>query len=154
MKAKQCQRGGALLVAMIMIFMLSVMGVSVMRSSTLEKRMAVNAIQSSTTFQAAESASDLALNDRDNLTLVHSLGEDHAALPLPIPAVRTDIGMESISTLEYMGKGIAEGFSLGEGSNNYESLRYVARGVSAIESVRSQSSVEQGAYRVVPAAPD
>ena len=151
MSFRHSQRGGALLVAMIMIFMLSVMGVSVMRSSTLEKRMAINAIQSSTTFQAAESAADLALNDPGNLTFAHGLGTEDAPVVLPIPAVRTDIGLESSSTLKYMGAGVAEGFSFGEGSSNFVSLRFIARGVSAIESVRSQSSVEQGAYRVVPA---
>jgi len=56
MKYDKSQRGGALLVAMVMIFMLSIMGISVMRSSTLEHRMAVNAIRTAATFQAAESA--------------------------------------------------------------------------------------------------
>lgn len=144
------ERGGALLVAMIMIFMLSVMGVSVMRSSTLEKRMAVNAIQSSTTFQAAESAADLALNDTDSLDMAIDVGIGQPALILPIDPVRADIGLESRSTLKYMGEGIAEGFSMGEGASTFISHRFVARGVSAIASVRSQSSVEQGAYRVAP----
>jgi len=150
MTLRHSQRGGALLVAMIMIFMLSVMGVSAMRSSTLEKRMAVNAIQSSTTFQAAESAADLALNDADSMDMAINIGIDQPALVLPIPAVRADIGLESTSTLRYMGVGHAEGFSMGEGASTFISHRFVASGVSAIESVRSQSSVEQGAYRVAP----
>ena len=150
MNVHYSQRGAALLVAMIMIFMLSVMGVSAMRSSTLEKRMAVNAIQSSTTFQAAESAADLALNDSNSMDMAINMGEDKPAIILPIPAVRADIGLESRSTLKYIGQGHAEGFSMGEGANTFISHRFVATGVSAIESVRSQSSVEQGAYRVAP----
>jgi len=47
-----------------------------MRGSTLEKRMAINAIQSSTTFQAAESASDLALNNPSHLTSAYRNGKD------------------------------------------------------------------------------
>jgi len=150
MKLRHSERGSALLVAMIMIFMLSVMGVSVMRSSTLENRMAVNAIQSSTTFQAAESAADLALNDTSSLALTINNGKGKDPVILPIAAVRLDIGLESVSTLKYMGEGIAEGFSMGEGASTFISHRFVARGVSAIPSVRSQSSVEQGAYRIAP----
>jgi hypothetical protein len=144
------QRGGALLVAMVMIFMLSIMGVSVMRSSTLEKRMAINAIQTSTTFQAAESASDLVLNDATNLTAAFNAGQLKTIM-LDIDEVRTDIGLESLSTLTYIGDGAAEGFSFGEDTGSFMSLRYVANGISKIEAARSQRNIEQGAYRVVPA---
>ena len=54
--------GAALLVAMVLIFMLSIMGVSVMRSSAIEKRMATNAAQSTTTLYAAESVTEQMLN--------------------------------------------------------------------------------------------
>jgi len=152
MKLDSRQNGGALLVAMVMIFMLSVMGVSVMRSSTLEKKMTINAIQSSATFQAAESASNLALNNPDNLSLVHTAGLDTRVV-LQIDEVNTGIGLESRSTLEYVGRRAAEGFSLGEGSSNFESLLFIAKGVSAIDATRSQSNVEQGAFRIVPGEP-
>lgn len=147
---KRHYKGGALLVSLVLIFMLSIMGVSVMRSSTLEKRMAVNAIQSSATFQAAESASNLALNQPDHLMVAHSSGLNKRVV-LNIDAVNDAIGLNSSSTLEYVGKRAAEGFSLGEGSNNFESLLFIANGTSAIEAVRSQSNIEQGAFRIVPA---
>lgn len=143
------QGGGALLVAMVMIFMLSIMGASVMRSSTLEKRMTANAIQASATFQAAESASNLALNDPDNLTFSYASGFQQKVI-LPIDEVQDDIGLESRSVLEWVGTGAAPGYSLGEGTSGFEGLYYVSTGVSAIDAVRSQSTVEQGAYRVVP----
>lgn len=144
------QSGGALLVAMVMIFMLSIMGASVMRSSTLEKRMTANAIQTSATFQAAESASNLALNDSSNLTASYTAGFNKKIV-LPIDEVRDDIGLESRSVLEWVGTGAAPGYSLGEGTSGFQGLYYVSTGVSAIEAVRSQSTVEQGAYRIVPA---
>ncbi len=144
------QQGGALLVAMVMIFMLSIMGASVMRSSTLEKRMATNAIQSSATFQAAESASNLALNRPVNLTAAYSAGLNEDVV-LPIDEVQDDIGLESRSVLEWVGTGAAPGYSLGEGTSGFEGLYYVSTGVSAIDAARSQSTVEQGAYRIVPA---
>jgi type II secretory pathway pseudopilin PulG len=143
------QRGGALLVAMVMIFMLSIMGVSVMRSSTLEKRMAINAIQTAATFQAAESAANLALNRPANLTTAHTAGYLQNVV-LPIDEVHDDIGLASTSTIKWVGTTtMVPGYSIGD----FEGLYYIAQGVSAIESVRSQSTVEQGAYRVVPAQP-
>ncbi len=152
MKKFSTQTGTALLVAMVMIFMLSIMGVSVMRSSTMEKRMAINAIQTSTTFQAAESASNLVLNDHTNLTSSFYAGLN-TRIVLPIDEVNSGIGLESRSTVELVGRRTAEGFSLGVGANNFESLLFIAKGISAIDAARSQSNVEQGAYRIVPATP-
>lgn len=144
---RRLQKGSALLIAMVMIFMLSLMGVSAMRGSTLEKRMAINAIQSSTTFQAAESASELALNQPANLNRAYQQGMNNELI-LEIDEVHEDIGMESRSVLEYVGdNALPPGFSVGI----VASVIYVASGVSAIPAVRSQSTVEQGAYRVVPA---
>ena len=121
-----------------------------MRSSTLEKRMATNAIQSSATFQAAESASNLALNRPANLTQAYEAGFNEEVV-LPIDEVQVDIGLESRSVLELTGTGAAPGYSMGEGTSAFEGLYYVSTGVSAIETARSQSTVEQGAYRIVPA---
>lgn len=143
------QQGSALLVAMVMIFMLSIMGVSAMRGSTLEKRMATNAIQSSVTFQAAESASDLALNSPQHLTDAYDAGVGNE-VEFDIEEVTANIGMESTSTLEYIGEQPAAGFSVGVNTNSFDSLLFVSTGISKIDSVRSQSTVEQGAYRVVP----
>ena len=109
--------------------------------------MAINAIQSSATFQAAESASELALNEPANLNLAYQQGMNNE-LVLEIDEVHENIGMKSTSVLEYVGDNdLPPGFSAGI----VASVVYVASGVSAIPAVRSQSTVEQGAYRVVPA---
>ncbi len=149
MKYEKSQRGGALLVAMVMIFMLSIMGISVMRSSTLEHRMAVNAIRTAATFQAAESASNLALNSADNLTEAYNMGLN-SNYEVSSVSVDTAIGLDSISTLAYAGEVPIEGFSAGIG-NNFEALVFIATGISTMEDAGTQSNVEQGAYRIVPA---
>lgn len=143
------QSGTALLLAMIMIFMLSIMGVSAMRGSTLEKKMATNAIQSSVTFQAAESASDLVLNTPRYLTAAFDSGIG-SETEVDIDAVTSNIGLQSTSTLQYIGNQPAAGFSTGVNASSFDSLLFVSTGVSRIDNVRSQSTVEQGAYRVVP----
>ncbi|MFK7892801.1 MAG: PilX N-terminal domain-containing pilus assembly protein [Granulosicoccus sp.] len=147
----QSQHGSALMMAMLMIFMLSILGVSAMRGSTLEKRMAINSMQNSVTFQGAESASDLALNAASNLTTSFNAGLENV-VEIDIDEVYSDVGMQSSAFLEYIGNQPAEGFSTGVNSVGFDSLLFVSTGVSDIEDVRTQSVVEQGAYRVVPTA--
>jgi len=55
------QRGTVLLVAIVMVFMMAMLGMSAMRGATLETRLASNSLQKELTFQAAETATDLVL---------------------------------------------------------------------------------------------
>lgn len=142
------ERGAALFVAMVMLFVLSILGVSAMRGSTMEQRMADNAVQTSTVFQAAESATERALNDSRNLGEAFDLNGERLALEVDLELVE---GFEARAALSYIGDGVAFGYSFGEGSNNFQSLRYDADGEARIDAVRAYSSVTQGAYRVVPA---
>ena len=64
---KKKQDGAALMVAMVMIFMLTLMGLASMRNSNLDRRMTSNSVQSAITFQAAESSTELMLNDPENM---------------------------------------------------------------------------------------
>ena len=147
MRHHKLQTGGALLVAMVMIFMLSIMGVSAMRSSTLNKRMTANAIQSSVTFQAAESASNLALNQTTNLNTAINAGVGEE-VHIEITNIQSDIGLQTESTLELVDTG---GLVPGSSEGVFQGAWFVARGIASIDSVRSQSTVEQGAYQLIPA---
>lgn len=142
------QRGGALLVAMVMIFMLSVLGVSAMRGSTIERRMASNSIQTQTNFQIAESSSEIGLNDSENLESAYEAGGSTVTVDTNIQHA---MGSDSEVQMQYIGEGIAEGFSTGSGSNKFMALRFEARGLSNADSVRARSEILQGANRVVPA---
>lgn len=139
------QDGAALMVAMVMIFMLTIMGLSSMRSSNLDRRMTSNAIQSSITFQAAESSTDVMLNAPENM---------NAALK---EKVKTSPDISAVSELlvgvdfEYVGDGTAAGYSLGTNSGGFISLRFEALGTAIISTTQAESNVLQGAYRIVPA---
>ena len=147
MKHINTQRGGALLVAMVMIFMLSIMGISVMRSSTLEHRMAVNAIRTAATFQAAESASNLAINAHQNMTSAYEKGINGRYIVSQISVNPGLSNLESNSSISFTAESaLPAGFSSGE----FESLYFVATGVSSMENSGTQSTVEQGVYRIVP----
>ena len=146
MKYIHSQRGGALLVAMVMIFMLSIMGVSVMRGSTIEHRLAVNAIRSAATFQAAESALNFAINSHINMTEAHKKGINGRFI-VSTDSVNPEItNLASNSSLSFTGEGMADGFSGGE----FEAMYFVATGVSSMTNSGTQSTIEQGAYRIVP----
>ena len=144
---KPRQSGTALLVAMVMIFMMSVLGITAMRESSLEKRMTTNSVHKSTTFQTAESATDIALNSPEKLSAAfNGNGVSHdIALPASI-----NNEIKSTAELRFVGSGPPIGFSLGTGGG-FQALRFVAEGTAAIDAVQSSSTVHQGAYRTVPA---
>lgn len=149
------QQGSALLVAMIMIFMLSIMGVSAMKGSTLERRMATNSIQTATNFQSAESTSEMALNNPDNLTRALNKANfqevgagilrDEAKIKLPTD-LRQDIGIASEANLQFVGYGPAIGYS-----SNFLAYRFESVGNAEVDAVRASAGVTQGAYRIAPA---
>lgn len=153
------QHGGALLVALILIFMLSLMGIASMRGSTLERQMASNSIQTATTFQAAESASEVAINNEANMTKAINVADVKAVNSGNINAsekvainvdLKQAIGMKSQAELQYIGDGPAYGYSAGQGGSNFVAYRFEIRAVAEVPAVRSRAFVTQGAYRVAP----
>ena len=153
--AGNSQRGGALLVALILIFMLSVMGVSSMRGSALEKRMATNSIQTATTFQAAESMNEVAINNTSNLNAALSRA-NHERVKEGILDESNKLNIEydlkqatdisSEATVEYVGSGPADGFSFPA----FVAHRYSIESTANVDAVRSSGQVTQGAVRVAP----
>ena len=143
------ERGAALMVAMIMVFALSLMGVSAMRNSTLEQQMAVNSILANDVLQVAESANEIVLNDRDNLTAAYLAPSDTMSFT---PTLREEVGMTSRVVLSYVGEGNAVGASLDarQGANSFDALRYVASSEARIDAVRARRRIDQGAYRNAP----
>lgn len=156
---KQRQQGGALLVAMILIFMLSIMGISSMRGSTLERRMASNSVQAATTFQGAESGSEVMLNDKDNLADAITIANVEAVMVgemalspklNKIIDMKQAIGMESEAEVQFTGFGPAYGYSAGNASSNFMAYRFEVKADAKIKAVSSNASVIQGAYRIAP----
>lgn len=147
----KAQRGGALLVAMIMIFMISIMGVSVMQSSTLERQMTTNAIQARETFQAAESTTEEALNDPNNLSASFVAGANSSVtVSLDLKAHSAGRSgardMTTEATLSYIGSGVVEGSSIGV----FQGLRFDAEGLARFNDGSSSATIAQGAIRRVP----
>ena len=133
------------MISIVMIFMLTVMGLSAMRNSNLDRRMTSNSIQSAITFQAAESSTELMLNEPENMN--SALREKVKTSPKLSNAPELSVGVD----FEYVGDGTATGYSLGTNSGGFISLRFEALGTAIINTTRTESNVLQGAYRIVPA---
>ena len=143
------QRGAALLVAMVMIFMLSIMGISSMRGSSLERRMASNSVQSAAAFQSAESLTDKALNNTRNLEVAWKA--QGSAYKIPDIDLKNTFVSEQAVTAEYVGNSIPLGYSVGVNTGgNFAALNFEVIGGTVMRETRTASAVIQGAYRVVP----
>ncbi len=132
------QRGSVLMVAMIMIFMLSILGVSAMRSASLEGQLASNAIHKEITFQSAESASDAVLAINGKLESI-ICKDDEETLPQNNLGQSDDQITESV--LEYGGRAAAMGYSLG---GPVSARRFVVTGTSSLPDVHTSTTIAQG----------
>lgn len=126
------------MVAMIMIFMLSILGVSAMRGASIEGQMASNAVHKEITFQAAESASDavLAISGKLESIICNDTTETMSQTAL---GQSSDQITESV--LEYGGRAAALGYSLG---GPISARRFVVTGTSTLPGVHTSTSIAQG----------
>ena len=147
-KCSRAEHGGALLVSIIMIFMMSVLGVSTMRGSTIERRMADNSIITNKNFQIAESSTELSLNEINNLADAINDGQP---LQVDTEVYRDNNAITSWAELTFVGRGFQEGTSFGDGNpGTFDSGRFVSRGNSESASVRASSEIHQGASHTIP----
>lgn len=139
------QSGAVLIVSLIMLLVLTVVGVTAMRSSTLEEKMSANIMNYNVTFHAAESAIENALDDTDSLV--------QAILTSNKVTVDLDVGDSSIDSsadVTYLGSGIAFGFSLGQNSSAFSSYRFDATGTAIRDNSGANISMSQGVRRIGP----
>ncbi|MGQ7844114.1 pilus assembly PilX family protein [Granulosicoccus sp. 3-233] len=132
------QQGSVLMVTMIMIFMLSILGVSAMRGASLEGQLASNAIHKEVTFQAAESASDavLAINGKLESIICNDTDETLSQNNLGQSAQQV-----TEAVLEYGGRAAAMGYSLG---GPVSARRFVVTGTSSLPDVHTSTTIAQG----------
>jgi hypothetical protein len=134
-----------MLIALVLIFMTTVLGLSSMQRSTLENQMAINSVITRTVFQVAESATEQALNESINLSNAFDAGVDNQ---LDIDVNLTNVqSIEGAATLRYTGSGVAPGSSIGV----FQGLRFEAIGTGSLDG-QSRAGVTQGALREVPAS--
>ena len=131
------ERGAALLVAMVLIFMLSVLGASSMRGATLEGRLADNALAKEMTFQAAESSADRLLRRDDVLESVV------CGAPLedePFGAANLVAAQETFVDLADRGATHVPGYSI----DQFGARRFEVVGRSELATLDTETVIVQG----------
>lgn len=135
------QKGSVLLVALILVLVSGLLGISAMQSSRLESQLTNNVRFDQTTFRTAE-ASVESLLTTDNIFYLASNASDTINSTESIePAVKVE------AYFELLGVAPAIGFSLG-GSNGFQNVKFKATSVASIESVNSAKKIIVGVKRL------
>lgn len=137
-------QGSALSTVLILLFISSTLAVSIMQGASLEYKISTNAIQSKAVFQAAESATEQALNSINSFSTSYDEGIDgHHEIELDLDDFSQ---VEGSASIQYVGGGIVPGSSAGV----FEGLRFEVHGTANIND-EVRAGVTQGALRVAPA---
>ncbi len=137
------QSGAALMVSLMLIFTMSLLGISAMRSGSLNSRMVTNALEKDLTLQVSESASDIALADQ--VALVGAVCSP-TAIPVDVTELDEANVITSVATVTYEGQTIAPGWSSGLVS----AIRYTASATSTLAASGTNTQTSQGTYYIVP----
>jgi len=137
------ESGATLLVALLLVLVSTLLGVSVMQTSEIETRLVSNDQFREVAFRAAESGVDDIVTDANVTTL-------SADLKAPC-IVSTDSiipAADVSSKLCNAGAGIAVGYRLGEGIAGFEMKKFTAQSTAELSSVNTGRTVILGAERL------
>lgn len=140
------QQGAALMVSMVLIFMLTILGISAMREATLEGQLAANSIQKEITFQSAESATDIVMAIEDSANAMSPVAvickpkKEFDMNNLSVPDVQ-----ETKVSVEYGGQSLPVGYSLG---GQVGGRRFVVTGESNLPGVSTSTRIAQGIIEI------
>ena len=143
------QQGAILTVALILLFLLSILGLAVMKTSTLEEKMAANALHEDIAFQATETISENTISDIQNMNNAFN------ATNQTVSDTSNNVGATGISatwSLTYTGTSLAPGGSAGIGGSNPVAHRFVVDTTGTIDEANTSSRIIQGFYRIAPSA--
>ncbi len=125
------------MIAMVMVFVLSILGVSAMRGATLESQLANNALQKQITFQSAESSTDVIL------------GREHSLRDIICQPKETEVlddfdqieEQKTITTLEDAGRTHPLWYEL---NGPVSARRFVVTGFSELPGANTSTTISQG----------
>lgn len=136
------QRGMVLVVCLLVIMMVTLIATTATRTSTFEEKMAANAQTYNRTFQAAESAVEVAIN---NDTLMFEAIDNTSTRLSSIQSVAIgDSGVVASAQTKFKGEGIAPGNSIGSAST----YMYEIQAEGSLDAMNASTEIRQGFYRV------
>ncbi|HEX7027564.1 MAG TPA: pilus assembly PilX N-terminal domain-containing protein [Gammaproteobacteria bacterium] len=136
------QRGIALVTALVMLLILTLIGVTAMNTSTLEEKMAYNMQQDLTAFHAAESGFNLTFEDVNTVTFN----------PNPVTLAPIDVGSAEVEVTAVF-REITPKPPLKKNAKPY-SAKYQAAHFDIVSvgttPNKSRSTVRAGMYQILP----
>lgn len=140
-KVVKNEEGAALLVALVLVLVSTLLGVSAMQNSDIESQLTSNTKFQQTSFRAAEAAADQLLTIENIVLLANNPDTPVSSTD----SINDVVGVTA--TFKALGVGPATGYSLG-GSNGFQMLKYIAEATASIAAVDSTNSVVQGVERL------
>ena len=134
------ERGAALVVALVLVLVGTLVGLSAMETSTIETRLVANEGFRQSAFRAAESAAERALFDVDAGTL-----PEDAAVAL------TPSSTDARVTLDVRARAQGQSLRLGTSARVLVDTLYTVEATATIDAVDTRRTVVQGA--AVPSVP-
>ncbi len=137
----QKQQGTTLFVALIILVVISLIGVTAMKNANIDEQMASNLYQKNLTFQASESAVESTLNDT---TLIQQAISSNApvtqAVTVPIP--------NTTATVSY--SAVGSGLAVGSSANLFSGTRFMITATGEIPDLNARTVTVHGVVRLAP----
>lgn len=135
------QGGMVLVVCLLVIMVVTLIAATATKTSTYEEKMAANAQTYNRTFQAAESAVELAYTNE--VMMMEAIDASNSLSSVTSTAVGSH-GVVATASIRFRGEGIAPGNSIGTAST----YMYEINGEGALDEMNTSTLIRQGFYRV------
>ncbi len=137
----QKQQGATLFVALIILVVVTLIGVTAMKNANVEEQMSSNLYQKNLTFQASESAVESTIN---NFALIQ------AAMTSNVPVVQNvDVPIpNTTATVTYASAG--SGMAVGSSANLFSGMRLMITATGQIPDLNARTVTVHGVVRLAP----
>ncbi|MBF0453998.1 MAG: hypothetical protein HQL72_04160 [Magnetococcales bacterium] len=151
------QQGSVLIVSLMMLFLLTFFAITGSRTSTLNEKISGNTQKKRITFQGAESAIGLVIEEANGPLVVGNVLVDGLVATAQRPAPGEGYDLEDPTLLSqalicYNGEVVVPGFSMGVGGQNFVGHRYKVRGRGSIATLNAQTTNLQGVEKIGPSS--
>jgi len=144
-----------LAISLIILFLLSILGLAVMKTSSLEEKMAANALHEDITFQVTETVSADAMSNPQNMASAFASTTDSVDVDFSKPESGGHFPtIEASTTVSYTGEGLIKGFSLEIDNQPATGLKFIFDSVARIPDTNTSTRIMQGYVRMAPNAAD
>ncbi len=146
----QSQRGAVLAVALILLLVITIVGLSTVQTTGLEEKMAANSQFKNMAFQASETAIEEALDDSQYLSNAYTSSVQSTSWPTKSVATSgASLTVSSEAQFIEVTRGIVEdesGTSISLDSNALLFYNYEIHGTATVNNTGSSNTNVQGAY--------